>query len=157
MSFSFLFLRIPWSLSTILKTSSKSAWSNVFRYIKVYIFWQFIQYTIHWNKTQTLQKFILEKSKGHKKCTLFLYRALAHHSFTFNSQFLYDLKHKVRLCMGFHSVSFLLKFIFLFNKKHVLSDSRTPTFKKIFAKMKFSPALFEKIPSFFCLVFKIQK
>ena len=28
------------------------------------------------------------------------------------------------------------------------------TFKKIFAKLKFSPALFEKIPSFVCLVFK---
>ena len=34
--------------------------------------------------------------------------------------------------------------------------SRTLTFKKIFAKSKFSPALFEKIPSFVCLVFKIE-
>ena len=30
------------------------------------------------------------------------------------------------------------------------------TFKKMFAKLKFSPALFEKIPSFVCLVFKIE-
>ena len=30
------------------------------------------------------------------------------------------------------------------------------TFKKIFAKLKFSTALFEKIPSFVCLVFKIE-
>ena len=29
-------------------------------------------------------------------------------------------------------------------------------FKKIFAKWKFSPALLEKIPSFVCLVFKIE-
>ena len=29
-------------------------------------------------------------------------------------------------------------------------------FKKIFAKLKFSPALFDKIPSFLCLVFKIE-
>ena len=28
--------------------------------------------------------------------------------------------------------------------------------KKIFAKLKFFPALFEKIPSFVCLVFKIE-
>ena len=28
--------------------------------------------------------------------------------------------------------------------------------KKIFAKLKFSPALFEKVPSFVCLVFKIE-
>ena len=34
--------------------------------------------------------------------------------------------------------------------------SRTITFKKIFAKLKFSPALFEEIPSFVCLVFKIE-
>ena len=30
-------------------------------------------------------------------------------------------------------------------------------FKKIFAKLKFSPALLEKIPSFVCLEFKIEK
>ena len=29
-------------------------------------------------------------------------------------------------------------------------------FKKTFAKLKFFPALFEKIPSFVCLVFKIK-
>ena len=29
-------------------------------------------------------------------------------------------------------------------------------FKKIFAKLKFSLALFEKIPSFLCLVFQIE-
>ena len=29
-------------------------------------------------------------------------------------------------------------------------------FKKIFSKLKFSPALFEKKPSFVCLVFKIK-
>ena len=33
---------------------------------------------------------------------------------------------------------------------------RTLTFKKIFAKLKFSPALHEKIPSFVYLVFKIE-
>ena len=30
-------------------------------YIKVYIFWKFIQYTIHWDKTQMLQKFLSGK------------------------------------------------------------------------------------------------
>ena len=29
-------------------------------------------------------------------------------------------------------------------------------FNKIFAKLKFPPALFEKIPLFVCLVFKIE-
>ena len=31
-------------------------------------------------------------------------------------------------------------------KKIIKTQSRTLTFKKIFAKLKFSPALFEKIP-----------
>ena len=44
-------LRIQWRLSTILKTSNKSVWSNVFWYVKVYIPWKFIQYTMHWHKT----------------------------------------------------------------------------------------------------------
>ena len=35
-----------------------------------------------------------------------------------------------------------------------LFESRIITFKKMFAKLKFSPALFEKIPSFVFLVFK---
>ena len=58
------------------------------------------------------------------KNTLFLIlRAPTHQDFTFNLRFLYELKHKVRLskmCVGFSifdSVSFLLKFLFLFNKK----------------------------------------
>ena len=34
--------------------------------------------------------------------------------------------------------------------------SWTLTFKKIFTKSKFSPVLFEKNPSFVCLVFKIE-
>ena len=29
-------------------------------------------------------------------------------------------------------------------------------FKEIFSKLNFSPALFEKIPSFVCLAFKIE-
>ena len=45
-------LRIQLKLSTILKTGNKSVWSNVFWYVRVCIFWKFIQYTIHWDKTQ---------------------------------------------------------------------------------------------------------
>ena len=40
-------LRIHWRLLKILKTSYKIVWSNVFWYVKVYIFWKFIQYTLH--------------------------------------------------------------------------------------------------------------
>ena len=45
-------------------TEAKGIWSNVFRYIKVRIFWKFVQYTIHWDKTQMLQKFIFGSCTG---------------------------------------------------------------------------------------------
>ena len=48
---------IKYTLSVILKTSNKNAWSNIFWYVKVYIFWKFIQYTIYWDETQILKKF----------------------------------------------------------------------------------------------------
>ena len=54
-------LRIHWRLSMILKTSDKSEWSNVFRCVSVYIFWKFIQYSIHWDKVKMLEKIPSEK------------------------------------------------------------------------------------------------
>ena len=58
-------LKIHWRLST-----KKSVWSNIFWYVKGYIFWKFIQYTIHWNKTQMLKNF-LWTNKRYEKFTLF--------------------------------------------------------------------------------------
>ena len=52
---------------------------------------------------------------------------------------------------------FLQCFLFLWiNQFCSLADvlSRTLTFHKVFVKLKFSPDMFEKIPSFICLVFK---
>ena len=118
--------RIHWRLSTILKRSNKSVWSNVFWYVKVFIFWKCIQYTIHWDKTQILKKFPLDKINGTKNVLFFLSRAPTHHFLTFNLRFLHELKHKVRLsktvCGTFHfrSVSFILKFIFLFKNSLTL-------------------------------------
>ena len=99
-------LRIHWKLSTILETSNKSVWSNVFWYVKVYIFWKCIQCTILWDKTQMLKKFPSDKINGTKNALFFLLRAPNNHSFTFNLPFLYELNHKVRLsktvCGIFH-------------------------------------------------------
>ena len=123
--------KIHWRLSTILKTSNKSVWSNVFWYVKVCIFWKCIQYTIHWDKTQILKIFPSDKINGTKNSIFFLSRAPTHHSFTFHLRFWYELKHKVhlsKLCMWFSicdSVSFSLKFIFVFNKMHRLFDFKT--------------------------------
>ena len=118
-------LRIQWRLSTILKTSIRRVWSNAFWYVKVYIFWKFIQYTIHWDKTLALKNFF-GQNNSYKNALSFLSRALSRHSFTFNTQFLYELKHKFNLSkivcgiFPFRLVWFLLKCIFLFNKKHEL-------------------------------------
>ena len=90
-------LRIHWRLSTILKTSNKCVWSNVFWYAKVCIFWKCIKYTIHWDKTQMLKKFPSDKISDTKIALFFLSRAPTHHSYTFNLRFWYELKHKVRL------------------------------------------------------------
>ena len=107
-------LRIHWRLSTILKTNSKSVWSNVFWYVKVCIFWKHIQYTIHWDKTQMLKKIPLDKINSTKNTLFFLLQAPIHHSFTFNLWFLYELKHKVCLsktvCGVFH---FWFCFVFI--------------------------------------------
>ena len=46
--------------------------------------------------------------------------------------------------------------VFIVGFEIILFYSRTLTFKKIFAKLKFSSAFFGKIPSFVCLVFKIE-
>ena len=54
-----------------------------------------IHYTL--DKTQMLKKFPSEKINVTKNALSFLWRATTHHSFTFNSQFLYELKHMVHL------------------------------------------------------------
>ena len=61
----------------------------------------------------------------------FFFRELQLISFTFNSQFLYELKRMLYLFKTvcemfiFDFISFLLKFMFLFNKKHGLVNFET--------------------------------
>ena len=55
-------LTIHWRFSTTLK----SAWRNVFWYVKVHIFQNYIQYTIHWNKTQNVKKTLFGQNKQYK-------------------------------------------------------------------------------------------
>ena len=113
-----LHLRIHWRLSTIFKTSSKSVWSNVFWYVKIYIFWKCIQYTIHSDKTQMLNKFSLDKINSTKNALVLLSWAPTHHSFTFNLWFLYELKHKVCLFRNVCGI-FYFRFRFVFIKIYI--------------------------------------
>ena len=116
---SVMYLRIHWRLYTILKTSSKSIWSNVFWYIKVCIFWKCIPYTMHWDKMQILKK-SLQTKQTVQKMVSFLSWAPTHHSFTFNlrsymswSKGFGYLKLRVGISIS-DSVSFLFKvYIFL--------------------------------------------
>ena len=115
-------LRIHWKLSTILETSYKSVWSNFFDMVKVCIFGKCIQYAaIHWDKTQILKMFPSDKISSRKNALFFLLRAPNHHSFTFNSRFLYKLKHKVCLsktvCGIFH-----FRFGFVFIKVYIFAQ-----------------------------------
>ena len=75
-------LTIHWRLSTILKRSNKSVSSNIFWYVKVYIFC-IIQYATHWDKTQMLTKYPWDKINV-SNVLFFLLRVPAHLSFTFN-------------------------------------------------------------------------
>ena len=88
------------------KKKQKSVWSNAFWSVKVCIFWKCIQYTIHWDKTQLLKKTSFGHNKQYRIFLFFLLQAPTYHSFTFNLQFLHELKHKVRLsktvCWIFH-------------------------------------------------------
>ena len=116
---------IHWGLSTILKTSNKRVWSNVFWYVKVCIFWMCIQYTIHWDKTH-IKKIPSDKINGTKNALFFLSWAPTYHSFTFNLRFLYELKHKVCLsitvCGIFRLRSAFTKVYIFFNKMHGVFD-----------------------------------
>ena len=97
-----------------------------------FIYWKFIQFTILWDKTQMFKKFPSGKINNTKNELFFLLRAPNYQAFTFNSPFSYKLWStsfvSLKVGMGFSildSVSFLLEFIFLLNKKHGLFDFTT--------------------------------
>ena len=106
-------LRIHWRLSTILKISKKSVWSNVFWYVKVCVFWNCIYCTIYWDNTHMLKNIPLDKTSGTKNALFFLSRAPNHHSFTFNLRFWYKVKHKVRLSKVCGTFRFRFYFVFI--------------------------------------------
>ena len=104
-------------LSTILETSSKSAWSSAFWYVKECTYRKCIQYTIHWDKTQ-----IFGKNRRYKKCPLFSFASSTHHRFIFNLQFLYELKQTVRLSKTMCRV-FEFWFHFVFIEIYILTHN----------------------------------
>ena len=109
----------------------KIVWSNVFLYVKVCIFWKCIQYTTPWDKTQMLKKSPSDKTNGTKDVLFFSFSIsnssvlllICDSYISWNARFV-----SLKLCVGVStstSVSFLLQFIFLFNKMHELFDFKT--------------------------------
>ena len=115
-----LTLRNHWKLLMNLKTSEKA---YVFWYAKVYIFWKFIQHSIHWEKKYiNATKICLGENKRY--VLFFLLQAPTEHNLIFTLPFLNELKHKVRLSKDVCGI-FLFWFFFLF-----LSLSFSVLFKK---------------------------
>ena len=73
-----------------------------------------LKVSIHWDKTQMLKKFPLNKINGTKNALFFLWWAPTHHSLTFNLRLLYELKHKVRLSKTMCGIiHFRFRFVFI--------------------------------------------
>ena len=107
-----------WRLLTILKTSNKSVWSNVFRFVKVYIFWKFTQYAKQWDK-----KISYGQKKRYKSALFFLSFApiitvllLIHNSYTSGSTRFICLKLSVRFSI-FDSVLDFIKSLYFCSTK----------------------------------------
>ena len=78
-----------------------------------------------------LKKFPSDKIDITKNALFFLSRALIHHTFTFNSRFLYELTHKDHLSkpmceiFNFRFRLVFIKIFIFFNKKHGLFDFKS--------------------------------
>ena len=70
-----------------------------------------------------LKKFPSGKINSSKNALVFLFRAPTYYSFTFNLQFSYELKHKIRLsntgCCTFH-----FRFSFVFVKVYIIFSTK---------------------------------
>ena len=111
-------LRIDWRPLTVLEISYRSVWTNVFWYVKVYMFWKCIQYTIHWDKTQTP----FGQNKRYKKCPLFSFARSSPFYFiavlflicdsymSWSTRFV-----SLKLCVGFSIFRFRFVFIKVYN------------------------------------------
>ena len=108
------------------KIMQKSVRSNILWYLKVYIFWKFIQYTIRWDKTQILKKVPSDKINVTKNALFFISWAPIHHNFTFNLRFLYELKHKVYLSKSICGI-FHFRFHLFFIKFYILVQQKAWT------------------------------
>ena len=85
---SFWYKKLNFGFKDIVQTfndfenKQKSVWIDVFWYLKLWIFWKCIQYTVYCDKTQMLKKFSSHYVNGTKYALFSLSRAPTHHIFT---------------------------------------------------------------------------
>ena len=120
-------LKIHLKAFSDFKKKQKCVRSNVFWYVKVCIFWKCIQYIIHWDKTQILNKFVSDKLNGAKYVPFFFASCnLSQFDFWFAILIWGEANVSIKLCVRFSifdSASFLWKFISLFNEVDGSLDS----------------------------------
>ena len=95
----------------------------------MYIFWKFIQYTMHWDKTQIIIKNFPSKKVTVTKNALFFSRAPTHQSFTFDLQLLYELKNMTHVSKTVYGL-FNFQFRLIFIKVHIFVQQKTWTLKR---------------------------
>ena len=100
-------------------------------------------YSIHYTlRLQMLKNFLQKKINGTKNALFFRSRAPAHHSFTFNLRFLYELKHKVRVsetvCGIFH-----FRFRFVFIKVYIFPSVQNQNNRKATHRFALKPLIFK--------------
>ena len=103
-------------IKTLTLTGGQFSSGAIFRIPKVYILWEFIRYTINWDKISIL--FILRAPTYHILTT--------HHILTFNWRYLYELKHKILLskivCWVIHlRVRFVFIRVYIFAQQEAWS------------------------------------
>ena len=154
----FQLLWTHWMLSTILKPSNKSVWSNAFWYVKVCIFWKCIQYI---EIKQIFKKFPSDKISRTKNTLFILSWAPTFHGFSFNLWFLYELKHKICLSKTLYWIfhfrfrSVLIKVYFFVEHnawtlwlKNVIIPFKIKIIGKTTHSLAFTPLIFKLQKSF---------
>ena len=111
------------------KSKQKSAWSNVFWYGNVCIFWKFIQHTIHSNKTQMLRNYLRTKQMVQKMLSFFFREfQLTTVLLLICDSYMSWSNRFVKIVCGIFHFRFRFNFIkvyILFNKMHGLFDFKT--------------------------------
>ena len=115
-----------WRLSTILKTSKKCM-------KQCFLICKSMYNLLHWSKTQMLKIFPSDRTSGTKNALFYLSWASAHHSSTFNSRFLYQLRHKFFLSEIVGGIChFRFRFVFIFVQQKVWTLWRHSLFQNYY-------------------------